>query len=321
MHLFRWDLDRTYLATDIHSVRGMLRAAVETADQKRTVPGATELMRGLLDRDDDARVAILSGSPTQMRAVLEEKLTLDGIRFESLVLKDNLRNLRLGRFRAVRGQVGYKLPQLLAQRLAEPRQLRETLFGDDAEVDALIYALYANLLAGRADGHVLEAVLRAGGAYDDQVRAAQRSLGRLEPAEAVEDIFIHVDRRLPLRETQRLGAPVRVVFSWFQAALVLFHRGRLGHDAVVDVARRCSTESGLAPRRLAALVQDAVARHLVDAEEARAALDDPRLEDLVEPVERALSRLGPPPPKADEPSEPDYLGFLEASEAWRGVDA
>ena len=40
VHVYRWDLDRTYLDTDIRSVRGMVRAALEQASEKRTIPGA-----------------------------------------------------------------------------------------------------------------------------------------------------------------------------------------------------------------------------------------------------------------------------------------
>ena len=82
MHVYRWDLDRTYLDTDIHSVRGLIRTALESASDKRTLPGAAALMRALTDADPSSRVFILSGSPTQMRDVLREKLTLDGVRFD-----------------------------------------------------------------------------------------------------------------------------------------------------------------------------------------------------------------------------------------------
>ena len=39
------------------------------------------------------------------------------------------------RMRAIRGQVGYKLPQLLDLRTRRPTAARETLFGDDSEGD------------------------------------------------------------------------------------------------------------------------------------------------------------------------------------------
>src|SRR6187551_2237479 len=139
MRVYRWDLDKTYLQTDIDSMRGLLRSAVEPARSKRAVPGAAALLRELARERPGwrPRVVILSGSPTQMRSVLEEKLRMDGVRFDEFILKDNLGNLKRGRLRAVRGQFGYKLPQLLAGRVGLGAAVRETLFGDDAEVDAL----------------------------------------------------------------------------------------------------------------------------------------------------------------------------------------
>ena len=80
-------------------------------------------------------VTFISGSPTQMRRVLEKKFELDGIRPDAFVLKPTLENILKGRFKAVRGQVGYKLEALLRIR-ADGRHERvpETLFGDDAEL-------------------------------------------------------------------------------------------------------------------------------------------------------------------------------------------
>ena len=79
MHIYRWDLDRTYLDTEIDSVRGLLRTALESAGEKKVIPGADALLRSLIRHDPDAMVCILSGSPRQMRGVLREKLALDGI--------------------------------------------------------------------------------------------------------------------------------------------------------------------------------------------------------------------------------------------------
>ena len=139
MHIYRWDLDRTYLDTEIDSVRGLLRTALESAGEKKVIPGADALLRSLIRHDPDAMVCILSGSPRQMRGVLREKLALDGIRVDKLTLKDNLGNIRRGRLRAVRDQLGYKLPSLLEARQGMDAQRTETLFGDDSEVDALVY--------------------------------------------------------------------------------------------------------------------------------------------------------------------------------------
>ncbi|HMV68509.1 MAG TPA: hypothetical protein PKA64_16790 [Myxococcota bacterium] len=312
MHVYCWDLDRTYLDTDIHSMRGMVRAALERPKDKRNVPGAPALLRSLQAHDPSSIATVVSGSPTQMRAALAEKLRLDGVRVDRLTLKDNLRNIRRGRLRAVRGQLGYKLPHLLAQRLTRAPTDIETLFGDDAEVDALIYTVYAEVLAGRTTDDELAAVLTAGGAYEDQIEHALRSARHLPRAEAVQDIFIHVDRALPLAAFRDLGRHVNVVFSWLQAALVLLERGRLAHAGVDAVAAECVAQDRLHPAEVRALIQDAVRRALVRREVAEEALRaSPTLAPWADIISDALAQLDATEPAA--PGARDWLGFLRSA--------
>src|SRR5271154_4733863 len=115
-HIARWDLDKTYLRTDFDTLRDLVRTALERPDQKRTNPGASTLLRELVRTG--VAIHILSGSPEQMRGRLEDKLRLDGITWESFTLKPNLQNVLRLRFRAVRDQLGYKLPSLLRSRAA-----------------------------------------------------------------------------------------------------------------------------------------------------------------------------------------------------------
>jgi len=318
VHVYRWDLDKTYLDTDIHSVRGMIRTALESASQKRNVPGAATLLRGLIKHDPTCRVTVLSGSPTQMRRVLARKLQLDGIRFERLILKDNLNNIRMGRFRAVRDQVGYKLPQLLRMRVEEPiQQQTETLFGDDSEADALIYALYGAAIAGRLDGAELKAVMEAAGAYPDAVQDALRSIEKLSdraPA-ALEDVFIHCERGVPASTFRLLGRGITPVFSWYQAALVLACRGRLHPDVAAAVAQRVA---GASPRRIAALTQDIVRRGAAGRQDVQQLFSStPALSCHAEQVNQTLDHLGQrfnAPRCADRPR---WMEFMNANEARR----
>ena len=134
--LYRWDLDKTYLRTDFDTVRGLVRAALESASDKHTVPGAAALMREVRATGPHG-VFVLSGSPEQLRGVLETKLRMDGVRWDQLVLKPQLRNILRGRFRAVRDQLSYKLAALLESRLTWPADIDEFLFGDDAETRRL----------------------------------------------------------------------------------------------------------------------------------------------------------------------------------------
>lgn len=319
MHVYRWDLDRTYLDTQIHSVRGLIRTALETAADKRSVPGAPALMRALTDADPSSRVFILSGSPTQLRPVLEEKLALDGVRYDELVLKDNLGNLRRGRLREVRSQIGFKLPRLLQARVGLGPRVQETLFGDDSESDALVYAVYASAIAGEIDEAELARLLEAGDAYPDAVSRAVSALRRLSSSNAVEDIFIRVDRGLPMRIFHHLGPRVTPVFSWFQAATVLRARGRIDGPGFESVVRACCAEGGLTAVRLAGLVQDMVRRHLLGRSEVEVAFEgSSTLAEWRGVVFTSLRHLGDAPPPILHQPRPDWFSFLQDSRKTAG---
>lgn len=304
MHIYRWDLDKTYLETDFGSLRGLVRAATEKASQKRAVPGAPALLRGL-GRDEKDRILILSGSPTQMRDVLEEKLRLDGICFESLTLKDNLNNLRRGRFRAIRGQFGYKLPALLASRAEESTQARETLFGDDAEVDALIYSVYADALSGSLQPAQVSRILEAAGAYPDRIDLAMLSMSQLESSDVVEDVFIHLEQGSPPQRFASLGHRVVPVFSWWQAALVLYERGRLEGVTLEAVMAEVVEAESLELWALSGLAQDLVRRG-----HASPAVFDGLNSEAAAVCRRAVARIPDQRPARQTPGSVDYIALL-----------
>ncbi len=319
MHVYRWDLDKTYLQTDFDSVRGLLRSATETAEDKINVPGSAALLRALSSAPG-ARVVIVSGSPTQMKDVLARKLQLDGIRYDELHLKDNLGNLRRGRLRAIRGQFGYKLPKLLRGRKGYGSAVGETLFGDDAEVDALVYSVFADVLAGKLSRGELSRIMEAAGAYPDQITAALDAVEDLGTADAVRHIFIHLERRMPPARFRPLGGRVVPVYSWFQAALVLYGAGQLDAAAVVMVSREVLAAGGWS----GALVnhfQDVVRRGHLRLEHAErltvelAGLEEvaPDVQDVVAGCRRRVGLLGGRvrylPPVA--PDSVDYIGLLK----------
>jgi hypothetical protein len=244
-HIARWDLDKTYLRTEFDSLRDLVKTALERPDQKRTNPGASTLLREMVRAG--IRVHILSGSPEQMRKNLEDKLRLDGITWDSFTLKPNLQNLLRFRFRAVRDQLGYKLPALLRARAAVSEGIergapRETLFGDDAEADAYVYSLYADLLAGRVGEDVVMRVLERGRVYEDVVAETIDALRTIEHGEVVERILIHLERQTPPGDFRTYGPRVVPFYNYLQAAFVLQEDGRLGADGVLRVAVELVTE-------------------------------------------------------------------------------
>ena len=123
------------------------------------------------------------------------------------------------------------------QRLASGNQaVSEVLVGDDAESDAFVYSLYADLVSGKIDRRQLDRVLRAGRLYDDQYDSIQRSLEAIVPCEAVERILIHLDLQTPPSGFDDFGPRVVPFYNYLQPAFVLAEDGRIEPDAVLRIA-------------------------------------------------------------------------------------
>jgi hypothetical protein len=263
-HVFRWDLDKTYLRTEFDTFRDLLKSAMETASDKKAFPGAAALLRSLR-QSVEHRICIVSGSPSQMRRVLAAKLALDGIEYDEFVLKNNLRNLRRLRFRALRAQIPYKLPALLESRAGLLGAPPETLFGDDAEADALIYMLYGDILAGRIGSGDLARVLEAARAYDDQIERTVALAETVRRGDAVNRILIHLEGRSPTAGFARFGPKLVPIYNYFQAALVLYGDQLLDSNQVLFVARDMLASEEYSLATLANSLQDLIRRgRLVD---------------------------------------------------------
>jgi hypothetical protein len=324
-HTFRWDLDKTYLRTEFDSLRDLARSAIETAADKQAYPGATALLRAL--HQDGHRICIVSGSPTQMRQVLAAKLALDGVEYDEFVLKNNLKNILRGRFRALRAQIPYKLPAMLRSRIAAAADA-ETLFGDDAEADAIIYCLYGDIVAGRVSLPDLERVLIASRAYEDDALHILELARAVPRAEAVRRIFIHLDRRSPPMGFRRYGPRLVPVFNYFQAALVLYEDKVLSARQVIFVALEMLDSGQYELGHLATSVQDIIRRGRVSRETALALASDayeaarsgalsgrtdlPPFERIADAFRERVRELGGAPPAPVDPMEPlDYVRLVD----------
>jgi hypothetical protein len=260
--VYRWDLDKTYLRTEFDTVRDLVRTAFESAAQKRTVPGAAALLRELR-ATEPLGIFIVSGSPEQLRRVLEAKLRLDGIRWDELVLKPQLRNILRGRFRTLRDQVGYKLGALLDNRARLPGEIDEFMFGDDAEADAFIYSLYSDMCAGRVGNDILMEVLRRAGVYEDDIPRIVRLASRLPRHDGGRRIFIHLDRVSSPAVFAEYGHRVCPFYNYFQPALVLVEQGVLAPLGALRVAAELVITHAFTPDALVASYRDLAERHHV----------------------------------------------------------
>jgi len=324
-HTFRWDLDKTYLRTEFDSLADLAKNAIENAADKQAYPGATALLRAL--RQDGHRICIVSGSPTQMRQVLAAKLALDGVDYDEFVLKNNLKNLLRGRFRALRAQIPYKLPAMLQSRIGAAAEA-ETLFGDDAEADAIIYCLYADLIAGRVSLQDLERVLVASRTYDDDALRILDLAKRVPKHDAVNRLFIHLDRRSAPVGFRHYGPRLVPVFNYFQAALVLYGDRVLSARQVIFVALEMLDSKQFELGHLATSVQDVIRRGRITREtalqltaEAQEAAtsgalsgrnDLPPFEQISEAFRERVRELGPIDAYQLEPPEPlDYVRLVD----------
>jgi hypothetical protein len=271
-----WDIDKTYLDTRFSSWRGLLAIPFEFAIDKRTIPGAVPLLRALRrgPGEESAIVPLyfVSGSPPQLRKVVERRMTLDGVDFDGITFKDQLGLLLAGRVQDIRAQVGYKLAALLLYRRELPVEAPWLLFGDDVEQDADTFLLFGEVCSGLR-GEPLAARLAQEGASDlDVALLVQLAQSLPVTRDPVEKIFVHLERGTD----PHLFADPRIVptRSYVQATLVLQRMGRVRLDAIATVAR---------DMRVRGVPESVIVQHLADAE---VRLDIP--EDLTRLARAAL---------------------------------
>lgn len=293
--VYRWDLDKTYLRTEFDTALDLLRTAIEPVGRKRAFPGAAALLSEQAATCPKS-VSILSGSPEQMRPVLEAKLRLDGVRWDEFILKPSLRNLLRGRFRFVREQLGYKLGALLgsleAARRAGGPICDEVLFGDDAEADAFIYSLYADVCAGEVEADALSAVLQAAQVYAGNREDILRNAERVRERARVQMIFIHLARVSPPEEFEPYGNRVCPIYNYFQPACVLVELGALSPVAALRVGVDLVQGHAFGPDVLIASFLDMARRGFAGVEAARAFLEATQKVASTAPHHAAMIRFG-----------------------------
>ncbi len=299
-HVFRWDLDKTYLRSEFETLRGLIKSAFESASDKQAYPGAAALLRSLR-QSMEHRICIISGSPSQMRTVLAAKLALDGIEYDEFVLKNNIRNLRKLRFRALRSQVPYKLPALLESRCGVLGSPPETLFGDDAEADAIIYCLYSDILAGNVSNVELRRIMHAARAYDDQTQRVLALADQVRRGDAVQRILIHLDKRSPTANFAHFGPRLIPIYNYFQAALILYADGVITARQVIFVANDMLESPEYELTTLATSLQDLLRRGRIKV-------------DVAEKLSLELSQA------ANEGAEVEVDGIRVEEIAWAFAD-
>jgi len=250
--VFRWDLDKTYLVSHFESLRQLIRIPFQKAEDKEAVPGVVPLIQSLrgraVERGDRPSVFFLSASPPQIGGAIRDKLKLDGITYEGITFKDQVRHLMRARFDVVREQIGYKLEQLLVTALESEPGTRELLFGDDWESDPFIYSLYADIVAGKLTRERVVELLERAHVNKDFVARIADLVASVRPAIVVDGIFILRQRPAAPVDLAAFGRRLVWFDNYFECSLALYAAGWLSTDGVAAVAE----EVGLGPEDLAA---------------------------------------------------------------------
>jgi hypothetical protein len=264
--VFYWDIDKTYLESDHGSVKGLMAVTWEMAVDKRQVAATDVLLRALRrgapsgGSVQSSPLYFVSASPPQLRTVIQRKMLMDGVEHDGITFKDQLALIRSGKLHRLRAHIAYKLSALLLYRREIPWTVRETLFGDDSESDALIYGLYADIVAGRLRGEELEATLRKNGALpEDALYVTDLSAG-LPKRELVERIYIHLAPGRAKRDFSPWGAMVVPHEDTLQAALTLLDDGKIRERAVVEITRAMIERHDLGPAEILRRLFDVIDR-------------------------------------------------------------
>ena len=267
--IYVWDIDKTYLATEIHSLRALLAVPFEFAIDKRNVAGTAALLRALRRGVVGAGLTqanpiyFVSASPPQLRLVIQRKMLLDGVEFDGITFKDQAALVTRGQFGKLREHIGYKLSALLLNRHELPWQAEETLFGDDSESDALIYSIYGDVVAGRLRGEALKKTLLKHQVRREDADYVVGLATGLPEKELVQSIYINLEVRKTPEIFANFGARLVPCHDTFQAALRLFEDGHIAEEGVMAVAEQLVVTLQRKPVSLLRSAADLVARGAV----------------------------------------------------------
>lgn len=269
--VFVWDLDKTYLDTRWESVKELFNTAFEKAFHKRNVPGTAALVLALKENweirtpEHPFPIYYITASPPQIEYKIIEKLQYDGIYPFGMFYKDNLRNLRPGRLWRLTQQVGYKLQALLEMRLRLHPRVKQVLWGDDSEADAIIYSLYSDICARRQPEDQIRELLRSlhvGGAQSDVILDLQDQIPDGDP---VEKIYINLASDTDSDYYLKFGRRTLATSNSFQAVLDLFQDRRVLPHAVIRVAQDMMMNYGFTYDELERSLDDLIRRSVLGA--------------------------------------------------------
>ena len=280
---FVCDIDKTYLETQFESLANIAKIAFEDARDKITVRGASELLLALRwgDMDDLSAESLkfprplhfVSSSPPQLRQVLEEKLTLDGLDWTSDTFKNQAYNLRKRRFDLLRHQVAYKSAAILhlisGQSEHHPSYY---LLGDCAESDAYIYLGIKLLLDDRLSIDGYRQYLSYSGVDDD---AAENIIGRFhsKPAGHCAGLLIRLLPNYTFCAAPPLTDPIITFDDYYDVVLYFVSRALISGPQFYELTRTFHNARYMLPSHMLYRIDWFVQKELIDPQLIRKTID------------------------------------------------
>ncbi len=267
--VFVWDLDKTYLDTNIGSLRGLLRTIREKAFQKKNIPGTATLVRALsesLQKGDKLPLYFITASPPQLETKIKAKLSIDGISPYGAFFKDNLKNLNINRFRRLTQQIGFKLQALLQLRMRLGEDVKQILWGDDSESDALIYSLYSDICAGRMDDDELSRVLESLSVLPHQIRTILNLKDDIPRNDPVERIYINLATDTDPDYYVKFGRRMLPTYNTFQIALDLLQDNKMKETSLLSIAQVLIASYFYSKEEIFGAIEDLIQRQVLKRE-------------------------------------------------------
>lgn len=252
--LYVWDLDKTYLDTRFESLQALFKTAFEKSRDKSNVPGTKTLLQALdktgeihsankadqqtAGLSNSTAIFFITASPPQMEEKIIRKLLLDGIKPWGIFFKNNLKNIfPPNRWRRLTQHVGYKLQALLhLHLLGDSKILSQFFWGDDSEMDAVIYNLYSDICAHRLKAENLEEVLKHFH-VSAQYKTITEFQEKIISCDPVKRIYINLEEGTDVEYYQKFGSRVLPTYNSFQSAVDCFKYKKITLEQVISVGK------------------------------------------------------------------------------------
>ncbi len=254
-NIYCWDIDQTYLDTKFEHFHDLLKIPLEKAHDKKNMPGAVSLLQALYNGTQNqdnqpSPIFFISASPPQLRDVITEKMRLDKVNYAGTILKNQIYNIKKGKFGKLTKQLGYKLSAILQNKITyDYYNAKEIFFGDSSENDTIVYSLYNDIISGDLTANALGYILEREELLPTEVSYIKYLTSQIinKKRNTVEHFYILLVKNHSNDEIARMQRFKKCIpiFNYFEAALHCYQHKRITLEAVINIGKDLLTNYNL----------------------------------------------------------------------------